>query len=249
MERKLENNLVISHGRNHRHIKEIEYDTSVFVDPNPEANADYNYIKNAPNPKRKFDNIILAHTPSSLIISSIVIDSCENIIDGELNPKIFNECKKRLSKNGHIYTKPEFELSNGDYNRTLFNTKMRIMGFAYINDECLTFDKSIQLFGKYKMVSIPTYEQHFDNLIEMIRLGNVRCVNIKYYSDTFGKKVVKRLNVTNLFNKSKLELYEILLPENDGYGNVGPGDCLFVYPSDFTKLSCTMIDDSVIKFF
>jgi hypothetical protein len=37
----MNNVLVISHGKNHRIIDEVNYKTSKFLDPDPESNPDY----------------------------------------------------------------------------------------------------------------------------------------------------------------------------------------------------------------
>src|SRR5436190_13698659 len=130
----MDNVLVISHGRSHHIIDEVNYKTSKFLDSNPESNPDY--IISASNKfinrtiKQKFDSIILAASPVALVLSSIIVkDSIP--LDGKLNDQLFTNTRLLLNNDGILYSASEFNFDENEVNNQLYIDKIFKLGFIF----------------------------------------------------------------------------------------------------------------------
>lgn len=238
----MNNVLVLSHGRNHRIIKEINYQTSKFLDPDPNSgsdyriSADYKYIGNII--KDKFDYIILAATPLSLQLSNIILDNDEANIDGELNEQLYNNIRFLLNDNGFILNQSPFVFDDSyKSNNQLYIDKMYKLGFVYHS----LFEISIHRGADYVKLqkrSVPTKIERFNYLSN--RLNDIYNVKIRYYSYVYDDEVSKHIK--------EPENIDEILP----YKNLDEEDKDFVAedekykPEDLLKLSYILNDDTKV---
>jgi len=251
----LNDTLVISHGLNHQEIKEVNYNTSKFLDPNPGTDpdyiisADYKFITNII--KQKFDNIILAASPVALVLSSIIIGNLEIPVDGELNKNLYNNIRLLLNNNKILYSKSSFVIENDDEdhidNDQLYIDKMYSLGFIF--NGTFLFSIYRKPYLKFIKVNLPTKENCFDYLGEIIKIRSlldknlqVKMIYLKYYSYVYNKEVIQKTIINDDFD------FDSLLP----YKNLDEDDPDFIdedekyHPNDILKLKYIMFDETSV---
>jgi hypothetical protein len=90
--------LVLCHGREHIRVANLDYDTTLFVDPTPESGSDLQDVF----PSEKFNNLY-----GDLKFKSVLLINCPYPILFEnnktLNPDFWKRLNKSLIKEGNVY--------------------------------------------------------------------------------------------------------------------------------------------------
>lgn len=249
----MNNVLVISHGRNHLIINEVNYKTSKFLDTDPESDPDY--IISASNKfisrtiKQKFDYIILAASPTALVLSSVIIDDKTNLpMDGKLNNQLFTNIRLLLNNNGILYSASDFNYNEDLTNNQLFIDKLFILGFVFEK----YFEFSVYQGRPYiKLIKteLPTKSECFDYLREIIKIRlllnedhHVQFIYLKYYTHIYDAEITQKTIIDDDFD------FENLLP----YKNLDDYDPDYISedekhtPDDIIKLKYIMFDGTSV---
>lgn len=187
--------LVLFHGRKHRHIQEVSYENSKFLDINEEHNPDYeldagNYI----TPliiRREFKHVINAFGPISITFGNVknaVQDISEGIIDGKLNIELFMNIRKFLVDDGLFYMRPIFSVYSDNFedehirNVKLFEEKMFRFGFKLVEtNKTFTFNsREITDFLVFKKVSLPEVKDVWEYLQNRVTQTSPQTAAIKW---------------------------------------------------------------------
>lgn len=250
----MNNVLVISHGKSHRIIDEINYKTSKFLDTNPESNPDY--IISASNKfitrtiKQKFDSIILAAPPSALVLSSIIADDKTNLpVDGKLNNQLLINIRSLLNNNGVLYSASEFTHA---YDEDLVNNQLyidKIFESGFIFERYFEFSIYGRPYIKLVKTELPTKIECFNYLDKVIKLRllleeneNVQFIYLKYYSHIYDADITQKTIVDDGFD------FENLLP----YKNLDDYDPDYISdderhtPDDIIKLKYVMFNGTSV---
>ena len=247
----MNNVLVISHGRSHRIINEVNYKTSKFLDPNPESDSDYNI--SASNKfitliiKQKFDSIILAASPAGLVLSSIMIVEGSPPVDGELNNQLFTNIRLLLNDNGILYSSSYFEYDDADLsNNQLYIDKLFKLGFIFEQ----YFEFSIYKNRPYiKLIKteFPTKIECFDYLNKIIKLRlllekseHIQFVYLKYFSYVYDNEITQKTIVDDDFDFENLLPYKNL----DDYDHINEDETYT--PNDIINLKFVMFDGTSV---
>jgi len=230
--------LVISHGHAHRKISEINYDNTVFQDPDPEADADYEYLGQVPG---KFDSVICASTPTAIVLSNVIFNDDHDNIDGTLDHRWLSIVKSKMKTSGRLWIQSQFITDEGILNKQLLIDKMYVLGFVYIGSDSLTFEsknKNSKLkFLIFKLTDVQLTKdilyQYLLNIIQLrseLDIGfNVKYAFATYFDDNVGIMITKRStpkHIDNILNNIDEEL---------------------IQPSKLISLKYIMNDDTEVK--
>ena len=238
-------------GKNDRIINEINYKTSKFLDPDPESNPDY--IIRAQSKvitktiKQKFDNIILAASPTALVLSSII----ENTIipvDGKLNDQLFSNIRLLLNNNGSLYSTSQFYYTEDETNDQLYIDKMFKLGFIF--ERFFKFEiYGNNLFIKLIKTELPTKNECFDYLSKVFEArllldkdSHIQFIYLKYYSNVYDTEITQKTIVDDDFNIEDLLPYKNL----DDYDPDYVSDDEKHTSNDIIKLKYIMFDGTSV---
>ena len=108
----MNNTIVLCHGRTSRKILELNYDSTIFVDSDPDTNPDFILDIGNTNVEKKvgqkFNNVINAFCPTALELEKIIIYDDDLPIDGSLDKIFIKNIKDLLLINGYFYCKSMF---------------------------------------------------------------------------------------------------------------------------------------------
>ncbi len=203
----MDNVLAICHGRAHRKIQEINYETATFLDPDPDANADRILdIEDPETPYKideKFTFIINAFCPTSVMFKGIersIEDIDGNYIDGKFNPKFFGNIRVLLKLNGIFYTRPKFFFQGNGTSRNvrLMEDKMFMFGFKLVEPQkTFTFDNTIvDDFMGFQRVKLPTGDNVCEFIQERMQLEpKIKFFTVRYYDSETVRVYIKDLEI------------------------------------------------------
>ena len=206
----MNNVLAICHGRKHRKIQEINYETATFLDLNPDVGADFILDIGDPDTlleiDTKFDFIINAFCPTSVMFKGIkcaIEDPSSNVIDGKFNPDFFSNIHIFLKPNGIFYTRPKLFFYGIDTPRNvqLMEDKMFRFGFKMVEPtKTLTFNTSIfKDFIGFRSVQLPARDDVWRFIQERIQMDP----KIKFFT-------VKHVKQKTMLQKQNGSMSEIL---------------------------------------
>jgi hypothetical protein len=203
----LNNVLVLCHGHKHRHIQEINYDTSTLVDIDSSNRPDYTLDVEHPqfsnNLNRQYDYVINAFCsiPTQFYQNEWVESPIGYAIDGALNPKFFNNIQKVLRPNGILYCRPLFRMysyfppkeeSEDEKvvedvlpNYQLFADKMFRFGFALvgINKQFSFETKIMNDFISFQKIPRPTRTDLWNYLQDRLtKQPSVRAITYRFHT-------------------------------------------------------------------
>lgn len=205
----MDNVLVICHGHRDRHIQEINYATAKFLNIDGESKPDYRLDITNPNTPTKigltFNTIINAFCPISEEFKSFkaaIFDRHGDIIDGELNPKLFGNIWKLLIPDGHFYIRPLF-VGNGTRDPIAISLLTdKLFRFGFVLDQVnvtLTFDKTvISDFVVYRKTPIPSRQNIWDFLMKRwFQDPPIKWIESQVYESELNDERTNRFNIND----------------------------------------------------
>lgn len=243
----MNNGLVICHGRLHKKIHELNYETTTFMDVDDKNAPDYILsIKNPETPlkiNRTFPFIINAFCPQWVVFrdsTSVILDPFNNTIDGELSDRYFHNIRDLLQPDGIYYTVSRFDYYDGSSfshvpNLSLFRDKMFRFGFRLVETNItFTFGEIVRSdFIYFQKVDLPTKTDMLQFLQERMRMEPP----IKY--------IQLYMQVTNIHNVKTTTVRRIYISDSDSDFDYINDDV--IWNDDFTYLTITTTDDCTTR--
>lgn len=244
--------VVLCHGRKHRKIAEVNYNKSAFIDANHDSEPDYVRDLGYPlNTKVTYNNVIDASCPLALQLHKMTIDESIGIpINGKLNNIFINNVLRLLSYGGFLYSKSVFfsaQNNNETSNDNLYIDKLYSYGLNYIGNKTLKFDKDLLTFLVFKKGKIPTRNELYIYLLDVIktRLHTLHYIDIYYYSDVFSTELKSRVIIDDNFTIDKLLPYKNLDSDDEDF--VASDEQIGI--NELIHLSYTMLDTTKVVLF
>lgn len=210
---KLDNVIVFCHGHEHRKTQEVNYDDSTLMDANPDSSPDIIFdLESSDNLYNKvehqFNYIISANCAVMLELSNIVVSPYDYPmpIDGDINIKYIRQVRAVANVNGNSYFLTKSPFAKG---KQLYIDKLYVLGFNYVGQQILTFDKTKINFMKFQIINIPTKIMKFTYLKDRLSSKpQVKRIICKYFSKSFSTVFTLRVNVTKDFKIDDLFITE-----------------------------------------